>query len=98
MVRTAVPADHATLSSKPSGWEPTKKTIHRTFSTGTFARGVSFIDAIAPLAETAGHHPDIILTYPCVIVTLTTHDKGQVTDKDLRLAQQINDLWDRLAT
>lgn len=82
----------------PLGWSATDKTIHRTFSTGSFAHGVNFIDAIAPLAETMNHHPDVILSYPCVIVTLTTHDQEQVTTKDLLLAQQINDLWDRLST
>lgn len=92
-----IPAGHSASISWPRGWSPTDKTIHRTFTTGSFTRGVSFVDAIAPLAETMNHHPDIILSYPCVIVTLTTHEKSRVTDKDLRLAEQINDLWDRLA-
>lgn len=76
------------------GWAPTDKTIHRTFHTGTFDAGVAFINDLAKLAAAADHHPDVILTYKAVIITLTTHDEGRVTDKDVALAEQINRLWD----
>ena len=79
----------------PTGWAPTEKTIHRTFPTNSFVRGVEFITAIKDLAEAANHHPDIILTFPALIITLTTHDKGKVTAKDIALAQQINEIWER---
>ncbi len=79
-----------------SGWQPTDKTIHRTFLTGSFSRGVTFVNAIAKLADAVNHHPDIILTYPTVIVTLTTHDEGLVTLKDIVLAEQINRRWEEL--
>ncbi len=78
----------------PAHWQPTEKTIHRTFHTGTFVRGVEFVNAVKDLAETAHHHPDVILTYPTVIITLTTHDDGMVTMKDLALAAQINRVWE----
>ena len=81
-------------SSSLTGWDPTEKTIHRTFRTGSFDRGVQFINAIAKLATAADHHPDILLTHAAVIVTLMTHDVGMVTAKDLALAKQINQLWD----
>lgn len=77
----------------PTDWQATEKTIHRTFPTGTFVRGVAFITAIRDLAEGVNHHPDIILTYPTVIVTLMTHDEGMVTMKDIALAEQINRIW-----
>ncbi len=79
----------------PAGWAPTEKTIHRTFPTKSFVHGVDFVTGIKDLAEAMNHHPDVILTYPAVIVTLTTHDENAVTPKDLALAAQINDLWDK---
>lgn len=83
-----------THQSIPSGWSPTDKTIHRTFATNSFVRGVEFINSIKDLAEAANHHPDIILSFPAVIVTLTTHDEEMVTMKDLALAEQINRVWE----
>lgn len=76
-------------------WQPAGLAIQRTFRTGSFVRGVEFVDAIKDLAEAANHHPDILLTYPQVVVTLITHDAGRVTDKDRALALQINELWGR---
>lgn len=78
----------------PADWQATDKTIHRTFKTKSFSRGVEFITAIKDVAEAANHHPDIILSFPVVIVTLTTHDEGLVTPKDTALAEQINRVWD----
>jgi len=77
----------------PTGWTGTGKTIQRTFRTGDFARGVSLVVAIGQLADAADHHPDVLLTYPTVLVTLTTHDAGGVTERDLRLAAQIDRVW-----
>lgn len=78
----------------PSGWTGTGQTIQRTFRTGDFARGVALVVAIGRLADEADHHPDILLTYPTVVVTLTTHDEGRVTERDLRLAAQIDRVWE----
>jgi 4a-hydroxytetrahydrobiopterin dehydratase len=77
----------------PVGWQPTDKTIHKTFKTNSFEKGVDFINLIRPLATEANHHPDIILTFAAVIVTLTTHDEGMVTLKDIAMAGQINEVW-----
>jgi 4a-hydroxytetrahydrobiopterin dehydratase len=78
----------------PTGWTTAGDTIRRTFETGDFNRGVSFVVAIAQLADAADHHPDVLLTYPKVVVELMTHDAGRVTERDLRLAAQINRLWE----
>lgn len=77
-------------------WDPTDKTIHRTFRTKSFSRGVEFLNRIAPIADELDHHPDVILTALAVIITLTSHDVGHVTDKDHTLAAKINTIWDEL--
>ena len=60
------------------------------FATGSFERGVALIDAIAKIAESAGHHPDIDLRYSGVIVRVFTADDHALTDLDLALARQIS--------
>ena len=52
-------------------------------------QGIRFIDRIAELAEAADHHPDIFVNYTRVTFTCSTHSEGGVTDKDFRLANQI---------
>ena len=62
-----------------------------TFDTGDFATGLALTNRIGEVAEAANHHPDVLLTYPSVGVTLTSHDVGGVTARDLRLAHAISE-------
>jgi 4a-hydroxytetrahydrobiopterin dehydratase len=45
---------------------------------------------VADLAEAAGHHPDIEIHYNRVYLSLSTHDAGGVTEKDVALAAEID--------
>ncbi len=64
--------------------------IRARFRTGDFATGLALVDRIGAAAEEANHHPDISLTYPEVIVTLSSHDVGGITSRDVELARQIS--------
>ena len=48
------------------------------------------MNRVAELAEGAGHHPDIEIHYNRVYVSLSTHDAGGVTEKDVALAAEID--------
>ncbi|BBA96314.1 hypothetical protein RVR_1555 [Actinacidiphila reveromycinica] len=60
------------------------------FRTGSFARGVRFVEAIGALADAADHHPDVDLRYPGVTVRLTTHEVGGLSRRDVELARAIS--------
>lgn len=61
------------------------------FDRGDFKGSVAFLNAILPLAEAAGHHPDIEISWATVTVSLTTHSAdGAVTEKDHSLAAEID--------
>ena len=60
------------------------------FKTGSFAAGLTLVNAIGKLAETANHHPDIDLRYVGVTVRLRTHDVDGLSDRDVALARQIS--------
>src|SRR6478609_2501030 len=64
--------------------------IRARFRTGDFASGLALVDRIGAAAEEADHHPDVSLTYPEVIVTLSSHDVGGITSRDIDLARQIS--------
>lgn len=73
-------------------WRQLYAGIHTRFTTGDFATGLKLVNAIGERAEAADHHPDITLTYPTVDVTLTSHDAGGVTSRDIEMAKQISEL------
>jgi 4a-hydroxytetrahydrobiopterin dehydratase len=49
---------------------------------------------VAKAADAMDHHPDIDIRYTKITCTLSTHDAGGVTDSDLKLADQIEKLFD----
>ncbi len=64
--------------------------ISRIFSFPTFVAGFSFVARIVVHAEVMGHHPEIVLSYGKVKVTLTTHDAKGLTKADFELAEKID--------
>ncbi len=55
---------------------------------------MDFVNRIAAAAEGANHHPDILINYNKVSLTLVSHDSGGVTRRDIRMAAKINDIAD----
>lgn len=72
------------------GWERNGDEIVRAVRFPEFMDGIRFIGRVAEMAEAADHHPDIDIRYRNVRFALSTHDEGGLTEKDLRLARQIN--------
>jgi 4a-hydroxytetrahydrobiopterin dehydratase len=72
------------------GWEGDLKAIHKRFTTKNFAEGMKFLNAVADVAAKMDHHPDVLLTFNRVIITVRTHDEGGVTEKDIALANAID--------
>lgn len=79
------------LASVP-GWAIQGGELSRTFELASFSAALMFVSAVGYLAEAAGHHPDIVINYRKVKLSLVTHDAGGLTEKDFALAGQINAL------
>ena len=77
------------LAALPS-WTRQGEAIHRTFELATFAEAIAFVTRVAALAEAADHHPDILVQYRKVTLTLSTHDAGGLTSLDFDLAGGID--------
>lgn len=69
-------------------WSDMNGAIQRTYQFKDFVSSIEFVNKIAALAEQAAHHPDILIRYNKVTLTLSTHDAGGVTEKDFSLAGQ----------
>ena len=66
--------------------------LTRTFKFKDFSEAFGFMARVALLAEKAGHHPDWSNSYDTVDITLSTHDAGGLTQKDVDLATKISAL------
>lgn len=66
--------------------------IEREFRFRDFVQAFGFMAQVALLAERANHHPEWFNVYNQVRVTLTTHDDGGLSMKDVELARQMDAL------
>lgn len=73
-------------------WREANNKISKEFSFDDFISALLFVNKVGALAEKANHHPDIALSWGKVIITLSTHSKNKVTEKDLQLAKEIDAL------
>lgn len=77
-----------TLETLP-GWERVGVPIAKEYEFKDFAQAMVFVNEVARLAEEADHHPDILVRYNKVRLTLSTHSAGGLTAKDEALARKI---------
>jgi 4a-hydroxytetrahydrobiopterin dehydratase len=72
------------------GWGLERGELVREISFKDFVKAMAFVNKVAALAESAGHHPDIDIRYNRVRLGLVTHDAGGITQNDLALARQVS--------
>ncbi len=71
------------------GWKQVENALQKQYTFANFKEAMFFVNMVAGLAEKAGHHPDITVTYNRVTLRLATHDVGGITAKDFDLAKRI---------
>jgi 4a-hydroxytetrahydrobiopterin dehydratase len=75
------------------GWEFKDNAIGKLCRFREFMDGIRFLNRVAEMAEAADHHPDVKINYTRITFSCSTHDQGGVTDKDFKLAAQIEDAY-----
>jgi len=76
-----------------NGWTLDGDAIRKQFTFKDFAEAIAFVNRLAPKADAADHHPDILINYKRVTLTYSTHSEGGLTEKDFAGAAEA----DRLA-
>jgi len=72
------------------GWERAGTEIRKEWIFDSFKAAMAFANRVADLAEAQDHHPDILVQYSRVTLTLTSHDSGGLTERDFKLAAKID--------
>jgi 4a-hydroxytetrahydrobiopterin dehydratase len=86
-------ARHAALVGL-SGWRevPDRDAIHRDFTFRDFNEAFGFMARVAAMAERMDHHPEWFNVYNRIEVTLSTHDAGGVSERDVALARFMDEI------
>jgi 4a-hydroxytetrahydrobiopterin dehydratase len=74
-------------------WVETDGALYRKFSFNDFAEAFAFMTRVAAIAEAQNHHPDWSNSWNTVEISLRSHDKGAITERDHQLAKAIDEIF-----
>lgn len=83
------------LIKKTSSWMLLRDGTHmirRMFTFDDFKKAMEFVNKVADIAESEGHHPDIKIVYSKVRLDLFTHAVGGLSENDFIMAAKINEV------
>ena len=75
-----------------SGWQVDGKVIEKTFAFRNWYETVAFVNALAWIATTEDHHPELRVTYDRCVVRFWTHTVGGISRNDLICAAKTDEL------
>jgi 4a-hydroxytetrahydrobiopterin dehydratase len=78
--------------SRLNGWSRGDDWLQKKYEFKNFLRAMSFVNAVAYLAESVNHHPDILINYNEVTLMIWTHVVGGMTEYDFELAGKVDAL------
>ncbi len=77
------------IDARP-GWRFREGAISKKYTFPSFRSAIVFVNRVATIADELNHHPDIGVQYNEVVLAVSTHDAGGVTEKDFKLAERID--------
>ncbi|RME76860.1 MAG: 4a-hydroxytetrahydrobiopterin dehydratase [Chloroflexi bacterium] len=77
------------------GWSLQDEKLRREFRFKDFVQAFGFMSQVALLAERANHHPEWSNVYNRVVIDLTTHEAGGISQRDFDLAAEIDALVEK---
>ena len=78
--------------NKVAGWVIQDAKLHKEFQFSSFIEAFGFMTQLALVAESMNHHPEWFNVYNRVVIDLTTHDAGGISNLDFELASKADDL------
>jgi 4a-hydroxytetrahydrobiopterin dehydratase len=76
-----------------SSWKFKNHAIEREFIFNNFTQAFAFMNSVALIAEKLNHHPNWSNVYNKVMIALSTHDAGGLTELDFTFAKEVDKLF-----
>lgn len=86
-------ADVKTQLVSFTAWKVKPKSISKVFSFSGFPQALAFVNQVSAEAINMDHHPDIDIRFDKVLLTLSTHTEGGITQKDITLAKTVENVY-----
>jgi 4a-hydroxytetrahydrobiopterin dehydratase len=94
MKKLTDPEIETRLKSRPSWYMNKVNQIERLYELTDFKESIFFVNSVAHIAEKLNHHPDIVVRWNRVLISVNTHDANGITELDFKLAQLADDAFE----
>jgi 4a-hydroxytetrahydrobiopterin dehydratase len=78
------------LKGMTSGWDVVKGKLQKKFKFESYSEVLDFVNKVGGIAEKQNHHPDMVVKYGEVIVTMFDHEEGGISDKCYKFIDAVN--------
>jgi 4a-hydroxytetrahydrobiopterin dehydratase len=78
----------------PPGWAIVDERLHRELTFADFSQAFAFMTRVALAAEQLDHHPDWSNSWNRVVIDITNHAAGGLSERCVELATRINGILD----
>ncbi len=92
-IKTATNKQIQIFLSQNNAWVLEENKLHREYQFKNFVEAFGFMTQVALMAERSNHHPEWFNVYNKVVIDLTTHEVGGITERDFSLAKQMDDVF-----
>lgn len=75
-----------------NGWSVENAKLHKEFKFKNFIEAFGFMSRVSIIAEGMNHHPEWFNVWNKVVIDLTTHDVGGISELDVEFAGRVEDL------
>lgn len=82
----------AAITKRSLHWRREGDLLVKEVRLSSFLAALAYVQSVGERAEAMGHHPDIDIRWRTVVLRLTTHSAGGLTERDLALAAQVDEL------
>ena len=80
------------MNKLKSDWKVVKGKLSKKFEFGSYKEVLDFVNKVGEIAEEQNHHPDMIVKYDQVIVTMFDHDKNKISDKCYKFTNAVDEM------
>lgn len=91
--RKLSPGDIVSQLATLANWTQEGEALKRTCKFKSYQATIDYVVLAAGAAEAMNHHPDLLVTWRKIEVTLSTHSAGGITDLDFNLAKRMEELY-----
>ena len=75
-----------------SDWKESNNKLTKTYHFKNYKEVIPFVNSVMKIADKQNHHPDMEVGYDTVVISISDHEKGKISDKCHKFANEVENI------